>query len=78
MTYQILVSSVFGKTLVFDLENTNTVEDVKQHIYERTHFPVKYQKLKYNGRILDDKNQLCMYNIRNKDIIRFNEKFTFK
>ena len=46
---QIFVKTLTGKTIVLDVSVLNTIENVKQQIYEKTNIPTKYQRLIYSN-----------------------------
>jgi hypothetical protein len=60
---QIFIKSLTSKTLTLDVDYSNTIEDIKQKIYDRENIPLKYQKLEYAGKLLENPRTLSDYNI---------------
>ena len=52
-----------SRTLVLDVEPSDTVLSVKQKIEDRDGIPLKYLSLSYAGSILEDGRQLSDYDV---------------
>jgi ubiquitin C len=58
---QLLIRIYSGKTIVLDVEETYTVLQVKEFIYDREMYPVYLQKLIFNRKYLDNSKTLKEY-----------------
>jgi len=56
--------STIGKTIVIDVEPTETIYHVKQKIHDREAIPPDQQRLIHSKKQLMDDNTLCTYNIQ--------------
>lgn len=63
-TKQIFVKKPDGKTIVVPIEETDTVETVKERIQEKSSIPVEQQKLRLGQKELTDTKTLKEYGIR--------------
>jgi hypothetical protein len=61
--FQILIKTPNGNTITNDIDQTDTIHQVKELLYLKTNIPCIYQILIYNGRILFDENSVEFYNI---------------
>jgi ubiquitin len=71
---QIFVKSPCGKTLSLEVENTETVQNLKAKIQDKEDSQSSEQRLVYNGKVLEDGNTLASYAISNDSVIHM----TFK
>ena len=60
------------RTIVFHVEETDTVLSLKEKIHDREGIPVAYLSLTYGGKVLEEAKMLADYGVRAEDTIRFN------
>jgi len=66
---QVNVKTPDGKTLTFNVEPTDTIEDVKDKVEEEIGMPVPDQRILFDGEELKDTPTLEDYNIKNGDTL---------
>ena len=66
---QIHVKTLTGKTVTLEVDQDNSVEDVKQVIQDKEGIPPDQQRLIYNGHQLEDGHTLSYYNIQQESTI---------
>jgi hypothetical protein len=73
---QIFVKTLKGKSFTLDVENSDSIHDVKLKIQKIENFPPVQQNIIYNGKILEDQITLQDYDIKNGSplVLFFNKK----
>lgn len=66
---QIFVKTVNGKTIAVDVEPSDSVQSLKQTIFDREGIKVDEQRLIYAGKQLDDERTIDDYGIQKEATI---------
>ena len=70
--FQIFVKYISGKTMAIDVNETDTIKELKQTIFIKTRIPCIYQILLHSGKNLLDTETIQSYDIKESDTILIN------
>jgi ubiquitin len=66
---QIFVKTLTGKSIVIEVDGTDSISHVKKMIEDKEGIPIEQQRLIYGGKQLEDSRQLSDYNIQRDSTI---------
>ncbi len=67
--FQIFIKSIHGKTIAIDVNEVDTIKELKEAIFIKTKIPCIYQILIHNGKNLLDTETIQSYHIKESDTI---------
>ena len=73
--FQIFIKSIHGKTIAIDVNDLDTIKELKEAIYIKTKIPSIYQILLHSGKNLLDTETIQSYHIKESDTILMNLRF---
>lgn len=66
---QIVLRTLLGKSIPVEINSNDTIQDIKDKVFELEGIPVDCQRLIFAGRGLEDSRYLSDYGIRSNSII---------
>ena len=75
---QVLVEIITGETLTLNVEQSNTIEYIKNKIKDKYNEDQNQYKLNISGKLLEDNKTLEYYNIKNKPTLHLIQVMIFK
>ena len=76
--YQIFVKTLAGKTISLNVEQSDTIENVKTQIQYKEDIPTEDQRLIFFGKELEDKKTVANYKIKEQSTLHLVIKMNYK
>ena len=66
---QIFIKTLQGKSITLSISDEDTIESIKQKIFEKEGIPIEQQRLVFNGKQLEDNQTINSYGIEENSSI---------